>query len=62
MGSIYWGYKSLTHTPMTTTMRLLEAFGIRQATDELCELAGLEKIEWTEYELTDQEFAELYEL
>lgn len=44
---------------MTATQYLLEAFGIREATDALCEFAGLDALEWDYYEMTDEDFASL---
>jgi hypothetical protein len=40
-------------------MYLLEAFGIREATDRMCEFAGLETLDWTDYEMTPEDFASL---
>lgn len=44
---------------MTATQYLLEAFGIKQATDTLCEFAGLDALDWNNYEMDDADFASL---
>lgn len=44
---------------MTATQYLLEAFGIKQATDDLSAMLGLDALEWDYYEMTDEDFASL---
>lgn len=44
---------------MTATMYLLEALGIREATDRMCEFAGLDALDWTDYRMTDEDFESL---
>lgn len=44
---------------MTAATYLLEAFGIREATDALCEFAGLDALDWTDYEMTSEDFESL---
>lgn len=44
---------------MTATLYLLEAFGIKEATDALCEFAGLDALDWTDYEMTPEDFSSL---
>lgn len=44
---------------MSATLYLLEAFGIKQATDDLSAMLGLDALEWDYYEMTDEDFASL---
>ena len=44
---------------MSATLYLLEAFGIKQATDDLSAMLGLDSLEWDHHEMTDEDFASL---
>jgi hypothetical protein len=44
---------------MSATRYLLEAFGIKQATDDLSYMLGLDELEWDHYEMDDADFASL---
>ena len=44
---------------MSATRYLLEAFGIKQATDDLSAMLGLDSLEWDHYEMTDEDFKSL---
>lgn len=44
---------------MTASMYLLEAFGIKQATDDLSYMLGLDELEWDHYEMDAADFASL---
>ena len=46
---------------MSATLYLLEAFGIKQATDDLSAMLGLDSLEWDHYEMDAADFASLCE-